>query len=88
MPGFFVSLGEWSSQPALAEDKENYVACKRPTPWGLQPCVHCAPWPTADLWQYVRSQPRVFRVVRRLPKGSELFTTPIPAHRGGGAQEL
>lgn len=63
---------------------EHFVECKRQHPMGTSGVFVVPLWPTADFWLYVVGMPHVFRVVRRWPAGTELFTSPIPAHKGGG----
>eukprot|EP00959_Pyramimonas_sp_CCMP1952_P145807 3052732-Pyramimonas_sp.AAC.1 len=65
----------------------HFVECKQRHPVGTAALVIVPLWPTEKFWQYAMSLPQVFKVVRRWPKGSEMFTAPIPANKGGGRRE-
>jgi hypothetical protein len=68
----------------LLEILRHAVKCKRAHPVGTAALFIVPCWPTEEFYKFAMSLPELFKVVRRWPKGSALFTAPIPAPLGGG----
>lgn len=87
---------DWSGQfifcngpfSLLLDILQHFLRCKTERPLGTAAIFILPCWPSADFFKLIMSLPKVFRVVRRWPAGSDLFTAPIPAGRGGGRRRV
>jgi hypothetical protein len=63
---------------------QRFLACKLEEPVGTAAMFIFPLWVGESFLDLVYSRPDVFRIVRRFPVGTALFSTPIPVHQGGG----
>jgi hypothetical protein len=68
----------------LLEILQHDVRCKRAHPVGTAAIFVVPCWPTEEFYKFAMSLPQLIKVVRRWPRGSALFTAPVPAPLGGG----
>ena len=80
----------WLNPPfsVLAEVVQHFIWCKTAQPVGTSLTMVIPAWPEQKWFQTIMSHPRVFRVVGRYPRGSCLFTCPIPEQHGGGRRDV
>lgn len=63
---------------------QHFLLCKREEPVGTAALFILPLWTGEPFLDLVYARTDVFRVVRRFPVGTALFTTPVPTHLGGG----
>jgi hypothetical protein len=62
----------------------HFLKCKMEEPVGTAALFIVPVWVGEAYLALIYSRPDVFTVVARFPKGSALFTAPVPTHLGGG----
>jgi hypothetical protein len=70
----------------IEEVLEHFLTCKYECPVGTAAMFILPEWRQRPFWDILARHPHVFRVVRRWGAGSDLFTSPVPAHRGTGRE--
>lgn len=63
---------------------QHAVRCKQAQPKGTAALFIIPCWPTAEFYRFAMSLPQTFKVVRRWPTGTALFTATVPPQLGGG----
>lgn len=68
----------------LLQITETFIKCKESCQVGTSAVFVVPCWPSEKFYQVMMSQPDRFKVVRRWPTGTPLFTAPVPIQLGGG----
>ena len=63
---------------------QRFLECKTASPRGTAAVFILPCWTQESFYKLFLAHPNVWRVVRRWPAGTPLFTAPIPAGLGGG----
>ena len=74
------------SGSVIEEVLEHFLVCKHECPVGTAAIFILPEWQQRPFWDTLIRHPHIFRVVRRWEAGSNLFTSPVPAHRGTGRE--
>jgi hypothetical protein len=86
----FGGLNVWlnTAFSIILEVLQNFIRCKEAHPIGTALTMVVPVWPEKEWFTLLMRHPKVFRVVRRYPAGSDLFTCPIPVEHGGGRRSV